>query len=287
LDRGLVGVLLICLVGSSVGVLLFFGEKTRSSITILKVEYPERFTPGQPNRFAVNILARRDVEDLRVQYCFLYRVGGERIKELYQTEGFNQSVLSDDEPYRYLAIPRGTETMRKELPGEASFLTQRVTMPYEYVSRFVRKKVNLRIRYYDFSDMLRLVPSSAFPDVFTATTQFALVSIEEGNISLFQGRADYYLNREDSLSEMEIGKDETSQKYFNPRIVEVTGNYTHVDDAPPFGTVDFGALKRGQRAYLSFTTRDISLPAIQVVRFWVDGDLLEEETRFNLMGSPI
>ncbi len=288
MERGLIGILLICLVGSSIPVLLFLGERTKSPVTVLKVEYPERFPSGVPNRFALNVLARKDVEDLTVQYSYLYRVSGDRMEELYKTEGFNESVLSDDDPYRFLIVPSGSGGMREKLPGgDAGFETQRVTVPYSYKREFKIFNVDLNIRFYDFCKMLRWTPYSASPSVYGATTTFAFVSIEEGNISLFRGASDFYLNRDDSLSDLEIGKDGESSLYLNPKIREISDEYTHVNDSPPFGTVNFGNLKKGERAYLSFTTRDISLPAIQVVRFWANGELLEEETRINLLGGPL
>ena len=78
MDRTLVGILLICFIGSSIPVFLFLGERAPSPISVLKVEYPTIFGPEQPRRFALNILAREDIEDLTVEYAFLYRINKER-----------------------------------------------------------------------------------------------------------------------------------------------------------------------------------------------------------------
>ncbi len=288
MDRELIGVILVCLVGSSVPVMLFLGEKARSRITVLKVEYPERFSAGVPNRFALNILARKNVEDLVVQYCYLYRVTGPKMGQLYVTEGFNESVLSDSDPYRFLTVSSGMWSLANGLPANVGYETLKAKVPYTYTKEFEAEKVNLFVRFYDFSDMLAWVPSSAHPEVYGACSAFALVWLpEHGNISVFQGAADFYLNRDDSVSDIEFGKDGTSSLYLNPKIREIVGEFVHVNDGPPFGTVRFGSLRKGQMAYLSFTTRDITLPAIQVVRFWVNGELSEEDTQFILMGKPI
>lgn len=286
LERELAGIMLICLVASTIGVMLFLGERAKSRIEILKVEYPKRFNPGEDRRFALNILARKDVESLVVRYSYLRLVSKFRIQDLYQTEGFNESVRSDDEPRRFLSIPEGSEGMREELPTDVGYLTQYLEIPFEYRKQMEIKKTEISLRLYDYCEMLRWAPKSAVPDIYTTTTQFAVMSIPEGNISVMEGVADYYLNREDSLSDVEVGKEDNVTKYYNPEIREAPAGYRHVDEAPGFGTVDFGSLEEGQRAYLSFTTRDIATPAIQVVRFWVDGEFLEDETRINMMGNP-
>ncbi len=68
MDRTLVGILLICFIGSSIPVFLFLGERAPTPISVLKVEYPTIFGPEQPRRFALNILAREDAL-YRQDYC--------------------------------------------------------------------------------------------------------------------------------------------------------------------------------------------------------------------------
>jgi len=287
MDRTLVGILLICFIGSSIPVFLFLGEKAPSPISVLKVEYPTIFGPEQPRRFALNILAREDIEDLTVEYAFLYRINKERLKEeLFTTEGFNESVLNDEDPYKFLEEAEGLLILAKDPVTVEPFETQTGEVPFSYERNFERIKTSLKIRFYDFRKMLEWIPESAVPEVFGTTTCFAFVRIPEGNISVFKGAGDFYLNREASLSDLEYGVDQQAKSYVNPKIREVQGEYLHVNKAPAFGTIRFGSLKKGQRAYLSFTTRDIALPAIQVVRFRVNGKLLEKETKFNLMGFP-
>jgi hypothetical protein len=287
MDRGLIGILLICFVGSSVVVALFLGERTPSPVTILKVEHPSRFDPGVPHRFALNVLARRDVGDLTVKYSLLYRVSADRSEELYGVEGVNESVLEDEDPRTFLIESSGTDQMRESLPGDVEFQTIKTQLPFSYRDKDEIKQVDLDLRFYDFTEMMQWASVSASPTIFMSTTAFAFVSIPEGNISVFKGVSDYYTNRPDSVSDIEFGKGDESTQYLNPKIRETTGEYLHVNDAPPFGTVSFGALEKGQRAQLSFTTRDMTLPAIQVVRFWVNGEFLEDETRFNLLGGPL
>lgn len=285
MERGLIGILLICLVGSTLAVMLFLGEKTDSPITILKVEYPERFGPGEPSRFALNVLARRNIEDLKVEYSFLRMAGEVMMDELYQTEGFNESVIQDEDPHTFLLIPRESREMREDLPGEVDYETQKVTLPYEYRKGMQIMNTDVTIRFYDYRRMVQWTPETTVPHVYTTSSTFAVLSIPEGNVSYFYGTGDYYLNRYDSMSDFEYGKNETTFSYINPAIREATSGYTHVNEAPGFGTVDFGKLEKGQRAFLSFTTRDIARPSIQVVRFWVNGELLEEDTQFNFMGG--
>lgn len=288
MDRGLIGVLLICLVASSILVLLLFGERVTLPITVLKVEYPERIGPGEPSRFALNVLARKDVEDLRVEYSYLVRVGGKTIEDLYATPGFNQSVLQDEDPVSYVTHEQ-FDRLRKDLPGgEIPVETQKVEIPYEFTKEFRIVEKELQLRYYDYRTNLEWAPESAIPYVYGTTLCYAFISIPEGNISVYQGRPDFYLNRHDSMTDLEYGKNETTHLFINPNIREVAEQeYVHINEAPPFGTVHFGSLEKGQRAFMSFTTRDLSRPSIQVVRFWVNGELVEEETRFNFMGGPL
>lgn len=286
MDRGLLGTLLVCLVASSVLVMLLLGERARSSLTILKVEYPDRFSTGVLSRFALNLLARKDIEDLVVRYSYLYRVSGPAIDELLKTDGFNQSVLSDQDPYKFLRLPKGMVPLMQELPEDVWFETQRATVPYTYRDQFQTREVGLSIRFYDFSRMVQWSPASASPGIYAASTAFALLSIETGNISYFQGTSDFYLNRDDSTSDIEMGKDGEASLYLNPKMREISGEFAHVNNGPPFGTARFGGLRKGQRAYLSFTTRDIVVPAIQVIRFWINGELSEGDTQFVFLGSP-
>ena len=287
MDRTLVGILLICFVGSSIPVFLFLGERASSPISVLKVDYPTIFGPEEPRRFALNILARQDIQDLTVEYAFLHRVNRDRLRDqLLASQGFNESVLKDKDPYKYMEEAEGLLLLAREPVTVEPFETQTGEVPLSYERHFQTVKTPLKIRFYDFRRMLEWVPTSAVPQVYGATTCFAFVRIPEGNISVFKGAPDFYLNRQDSLSDLDYGVDEESHSYVNPKIRDVQGEYHHVDDAPGFGTIKFGSLKKGQRAYLSFTTRDLALPAIQVVRFRVDGRLLKEETRFNVMGWP-
>lgn len=285
MERGLIGVLLICLVGSTVAVMLFLGERTTSPITILKVEYPERFGPGEPNRFALNVLARENVEDLKVEYSYLRMAGVKLMEELYQMDGFNESVIDDDNPEDFLLIPREAKNFIENLPGDGGFMTQKVELPYEYRKEMQIVKTDLTLRFFDYRKMLGWAPDTAIPFVYSTSTSFAVLSLPEGNVSYFYGVSDFYLNRYDSMSDFEFGKNESTSLYLNPAIREVTGDFLHINHAPGFGTVEFGSLEKGQRAFLSFTTRDISLPAIQVVRFWINGELIEEDTQFNFMGG--
>jgi len=266
--------------------MLLLGERARSSLTILKVEFPERFSVGVLSRFALNMLVRRDIEDLVVRYSYLYRVGDDTMGELLTTDGFNRSVLMDQDPYLFLKLPEGMVRLMKDLPKDVWFETQRATVPYTLKDQFHTREIDLNIRFYDFGRMMEWSPQSAGPSVYGATTAFALLSIDAGNISYFQGASDFYLNRDDSTSDIEIGKDGKSSLYVNPKMREITEDFVHVNDGPRFGTARFGALKKGQRAYLSFTTRDIAVPAIQVIRFWINGELSEEDTQFIFLGSP-
>jgi hypothetical protein len=215
-------------------------------------------------------------------------VRGERIVELYETEGFNESVLRDDEPWRFLLIPSETEAFRKGLPGgDVGFETQRSTVPLRYTKDFEVREVDLNIRFYDYRKMLEWTPGTSVPHVYGATACFAVAWLPEGNISYYRGRPDFYLNRDDAMSDLTYGKNESTFTFVNPRIREAPEGYVHVNDAPGFGRIEFGGLEKDQRAFLSFTSRDTTLPAIQVVRFWVNGELLEDETRYNLMGYPL
>jgi hypothetical protein len=95
-------------------------------ITVLKVKYPEHFTPGEPSRFVLNVLARKDVEDLRVEYSHLVSVGGKTLERLYSTPGFNRSVIQDEDPISFLAAEQ-FDHLRKDLPGgEIPVETQKV-----------------------------------------------------------------------------------------------------------------------------------------------------------------
>jgi hypothetical protein len=265
--------------------MLFLGERTTSPITILKVEYPERFGPGEPNRFALNVLARKNVEDLKVEYSYLRMASVNIMEELYQMDGFNESVREDDNPQEFLLIPSQTKDLIDNLPDEATFMTQKVKLPYEYRKDLQIMKTDLTLRFFDYRKMLQWAPATAIPFIYGASTSFAVLSIPEGNVSYFYGVSDFYLNRHNSMSDFEFGKNESTSLYLNPVIREVTGNFLHISNAPGFGTVEFGSLEKGQRAFLSFTTRDIALPAIQVVRFWVNGELFEDDTQFNFMGG--
>jgi len=267
-------------------VLLLLGERAKSPLTILKVEYPDRFSSGVLSRFSLNLLARRDIEDLVVRYSYLYRVGDAAMAELLRLDGFNQSVLSDQEPFLFLKIPKGLVPLMRELPETAWFETQAAAVTYTYGDQLQTREVELHIRYYDFARTMQWFPPSASPAIYGASTAFALLYLEAGNISFYQGASDFYLNRDDSTSDIEIGKDGGSSLYLNPRMRETADDYVHVNDAPPFGTARFGSLKKGRRGYVSFTTRDIVVPAIQVIRFWINGELSEGDTQFILLGSP-
>jgi hypothetical protein len=265
--------------------MLFLGERTASPITILKVEYPERFGPGEPNRFALNVLARKNVEDLKIEYSYLRMADVDLMEKLYQMDGFNESVIEDDNPEEFLLIPSETKDFIDNLPGEVGFMTQKVELPYEYRKDMQIMKTDLTLRFFDYRKMLQWAPDTAIPDIFGATSSFAVLSLPEGNVSYFYGVSDFYLNRPDSMSDFEFGKNESTSLFLNPRIREVSGDFLHINRAPELGTVEFGSLEKGQRAFMSFTTRDIKLPAIQVVRFWVNGELIEDDTQFNFMGG--
>ena len=278
-DRGLVGVLLICLTASTIAAWLFLGLRPAEKVTVIRFEaFEEGLEKTKP--YSLELLVRQPIKHLAIQFSYLVRVdkaAHEALKSLLDSQG-----LLKPSQEAILAMPKVKEiqAMMQPFPKrpEIHFFADHAV----FSDRLHTTEYDVAV--LDLHEFLRYLPSSASPDVFTSYTVFAAFFHGE-NVSFYEGARDYYLTRRDSIGEILYEAGEESHLFENRNvIVPRRSDYVDVTEAPPFGTLSFEDLKSGESLRFYFTTRYLAGPGVLIARVFADG--LEDKIVYKFLGWP-
>lgn len=278
-DRGLAGVLLICLVASTTVAWLFLGLKPPEKVTVIRFEaFEEELEKAKS--YSLELLVRQPVKHLTVEFSYLVRVNKkthEALQSLLDSEGLLK--LSQE---ALLAMPKVEEiqAMMQLFPQRPAvhFFTDHAV----YTDRL--RTVEYDVAILDLHEFFRYLPANAGPDVFTSYTVFAAL-FHGDNVSFYEGARDYYLNRRVSIGEILYEAGEESHLFENRNVmVPRTSDYVDIAEAPPFGTLSFEDLEAGESVRFHFTTRYLAGPGILIARVLADG--AEDKVIYKFLGWP-
>jgi len=278
-DRGLVGVLLICLVGSTIVAFLFFGLKPSEKVTVIRFEaFEEALEKNKP--YSLELLARQPIRHLTIQFSYLVRVSQktyEALRSLPESRG-----LLGPSKEALCAMPKVEAILEMMRPfpdaPETRFFTDRAV----FSDRL--RTVEYDVAVLDLHGFFEHLPSSAAPDVFGTYSVFAAF-FHAGNVSFYEGASDFYLNRRDSIGEISYGVGEESHLFENRNvIVPRTPDYVDVVKAPPFGTLSFENVQEGETVRFFFTTRHLAGPGVLIARVFADG--VQAKVIYKFLGWP-
>jgi hypothetical protein len=287
MDRGLLGVLLICLIASTIVAALFFGLRAEEKVTLIRLE-PFELGVKRIRSHTVELLVRKPMERMTVEFSFLVRVDQETDEQLTDLLEAQGSLEPSKEALTQNPKVEEILDMMEPFPNrpEVEFFTDTVTYDkvHSIEGRQVRRKADYEVGVLDLHGFLEYLPESAGPGVYRSYLEFAML-VHDENVSFYEGVSDYYLTRHESVGEVTYGIDGDSKLFENPNVmVPRTSDYSHVFEAPRFGTVTFDDLEPQQTASIMFTTRHLAGPSILITRVLVDGE--PEKTYFSLFGWP-
>lgn len=279
MDRGLVGILLICFISSTVIAALFFGLKPSEKVTLIRLDAFK----GQPERtrsYTIELLAREPAERVTVEFSYLLRVSEERHDELSGI--LDVESVFDSGGEALTEIPKVEEELRmmKRFASSPGYRHYGGHAQYKDVFHHVRYELAV----LDIREFFKYLPPSAGPEAYGSYLVFAVLR-HAGNVSFYEGASDFYLNRLGSMGEVKVERRNESWLYENPNvIIPRSSEYVHVREAPSFGTVVFENVGTEETLRVIFTTRHLSGPGMLVARLWVDGEV--QDDYFNLVGWP-
>jgi len=287
MDRGLIGVLLVCLVGSTIVVLVLFELRPSESVSLIRLDAFKEGVGRIPS-YSLELLTRRPIQHLVLQFQYLVRVDEKvhnRLLSLLQSEG----LLGPSE--RALTTnPKVSSILRmmEPFPDSPHYRFFHDSAIYEshlwQGGREIYRRAEYEIAVLDLHSFFEYLPESARPDAYKCHTVFAAFFHQE-NVSFYEGVSDFYLDRRDSVGEILCQAGNRQLLFENPRVTVPEGSeYVDVTSAPPFGTVSFDGLSGQETVKVFFTTRHLAGPAVLVTRVFVDGR--EEKTYYVFLGWP-
>jgi len=279
MERGLLGILSICFVASTVVAVIFLGAEVPDKVTLIRLnEFDSSTEKVRP--YSMEFLIQRPVGDLRLEFSYLLRVDEESHEELLVAVDPEEALESSGESLLSMPKVRKILEMEGRFPNRPGYRFFRDNAEYE--DRF--RKVSYDLAVLDIRDFLKYLPESAGPESFGAYMVFAVL-VHEENVSYYQGAFDYYLDRLTSMGEVSYGVNEEFSLFENPRVIAPRSkDLVHISEAPPHGTIIFKDLEAEDRVRVSFKTRALEGPGILVARLWVDGEV--RENYFSFAGWP-
>lgn len=261
--REIIGVVLIALTASTMVTLFIVGERANRDLEILENRFPSSIRQDQRNTFSLGLIARRPIEDLRVQVGSLHLVP----PESYEVEmgRFGREGMLSLEPIRTL-------TQMSEWLG---------IDPVELEMKVIRNRTKQEMYLFDFTGLLPYVNDSVLGGYFAGgiTSIYAGVFNESGLAYLYAGSEDFFAHRNGTITELSISLNDEKRTYRRIKELspeEIKSGVPTVVDAPPLGTVEFKGLSKDDTIRIAFSVDRSSLPGgygdgFEWVRVFVNG----------------
>jgi len=263
LTREFAGVVLIALTASTIVTLFIVGERANKDLEILENRYPSGIRQDQRNTFSLALIARKPVEDLRVQVGCLHLVPSEN----YEVEmgEFGRDALLSLESVRTLT----------QMSGRLGI------DPVELEMKVIRNRTRQEMYLFDFTGLLPYVNESILGGYFATgiTSIYAGVFNETGLAYLYAGSKDFFASRNGTITELSISLNDEKRTYRRIKELsseEIKSGVPTLVDAPPLGTVEFEDLSKDDTVRIAFSVDRSSLPGgygdgFEWVRIFVNG----------------
>jgi hypothetical protein len=279
MERGLVGVLSICFVLSTLLAVFFFGVEAPERITLIRLNAFER-TQEKVIPYSIELLVREPIGELRLEFSYLVRVDEKTHGMLGELIDAEEALESEGESLVSMPKVRDILEMEKRFSPRPEYRFFGDTAHYEDPFR----EVVYDLAVLDIRDFLKYLPESAGPEAYGAYMVFAIF-VHEENVSYYQGASDFYLDRLISMGELTYGVNDDFSIFENPSVVAPRSkDYVHIREAPPHGTITLNDLEAEDAVRVSFSTRRLAGPGVLVTRLWVDGEV--QENYYSFAGWP-
>ncbi len=251
IDRGLMGVLGIAVVLSTLVTLSIIGGKLGVDVDVLRNEFPPTMTDtGQEYSFTLSVITTRPLEAVGIRCNTLERI------ELSEA-AFRDPVKKGDTVSQTLYGLAKLGTMLDQV----AYLGVEVdswngTMEWRNLTRTHRYDMYV----YDFTDLVWLTSPDNLGLGFT-TTYVVCLDPEAHSVShYFEGVSDFFFNRVRDITDLALQNNNQIQHYRPQAKIQSPGEGWNQDamdivEAPMYGTVGFESLEREDRISIAFSVK--------------------------------
>ena len=257
-DRSLIGVIGIAVVLSTLFSMFLVIEQAEEGVTVLSNEYPD--TPGQERRFpyALSMMSRKPLEEVKVSYTTLGEVGV-----------INATTEPTDEETIMVNLPRIEalieEARNLDLVEGIETWEGRV----RWTNRTAGRTHELDMYMYEFTDMMKyMAPEMAVTSTF-------VVWINQTNRSIFRyfEGGPYHFDKSRAVEDLAVTLNDQSTRYgiIDEGEAWVEDGYEPISRAPRYGTIKFEGVEKDDRLSIDFTLK--SPGGMILIRVYVNGRL--------------
>ncbi len=263
LDRGLLGVLLIAIVISTIIMSFVSVEKAEKKVEIIKNKYPSviKTTIQETKRFAVNTISRDPHKQVDIKFNLLMKT---------------DPPLSASNQIGDRDVP--LSQMARDISPIKACLSMAEDFPVAYDNETVKVMVNgtsYEALFYDFGPLVSSGQSGI--DMSFASTSFLLWMDE--NLTYYQGCSDFFLNKKETMESLSISHNDQETNFGSAKGSAGTSEMPTVADAPRLGTVTYEDVEKDDRMYILFAVSSLSVPEhqglAQVIRVYGNGQLAD------------
>ncbi len=279
-DRRLAGILVICVVISTIFTAFLSGEKDRG-ITVVENAHPDRIHRSREQgsyQFQVGLVSREDFEVLEIDhYCLSITDRNVSLRlEDADLDGMSESFPA-------LSVIR---RMCESLGGEPDMLDVNLVLDGEAVTF---RMVDFTDPFLAFApDQIRQFPYGTRAGLATSPNPamaFGVLFDGAGDPILYcEGVRDFFMDKELLLSDLYVRRNDEVASYTSCREAPQPEGL-RILDAPRGGRLIHSAVKRNERFEVGFTVNAAWVPTgisiIQMVR--ISGNMEETSVLFNLL----
>jgi hypothetical protein len=279
MDRRFIGIVIICIVFSTVFTLFIIGERSRG-ITLVENIYPNSVYRSRDRGafpFQLGVVFRQNFESAIVDFYAL--------RKAYLNTTISRDVTLED----LGKLPKISTII--EITNAFEFDPEVTTIEAE------RKNESVSIKLLDFSGIFEGFSPSGVPNFAegarsglisspSPTLVFAFVFNESGFTDYYEGIRDFFLDRELLLSDLYIRLNDDVSSFTSSRM-----SYQPVGqrmlDAPKGGRLELSGIERDDRLEVGFSVNSAWVPigGLSVLQIMIiEGDLDSEYYLSNFVG---
>lgn len=281
---GLVGILIIALVMSTLLVISLRREEVGSPVYLARNEYPPLFksteSRGETMIFNFGIICKEPFKEVEIMYSNLFMTP----EPEFDNAGF---VANSSDPITIMERRKDIQAIKNNL-GD-------VTIPFDVINVTARAgnlthKKEYRGVIYDFTRTLALfLDKSILDQIFEV---YAILKSDDGDLLYFAGVPDYFYDRSKNLKYLSIHYNQNETTY--EAETDLSIDITPVEQAPRAGSLIFTNTDRDDQIFIQMNIEAnfLSLPEsaqqsemrmylIEYVRVYANGKL--EVNELNLI----
>jgi hypothetical protein len=279
---GLIGVLVIIMVLSTLFVLSLRREEVGSPVYLAKNEYPDIFQStearGEPMIFNFGIICKESFKELEVRYANLFMTPEPEFTD-------PTFVPNTSDPVTIMESRKDIRTIKNSL-GD-------ITIPFDVIN--VSVSVGNRTHSQEFSgviyDFARTLGLFLEPNILDQIFEvYAILKSEDNEILYFAGVPDFFYERNRNIKYLSIHHNQNESTYEAVSDLPVP-DLVPVDQAPRVGSILFKETEKDDQIFVQMNVESIlrSLPEVieqpalrrymvEYIRVYANGNLEVSET---------